>query len=407
MIVLFSTTITAHYLYVSEFPTGSIHWLPWLLPLGGALVGLMLMARLRTAAFPRKCSLPVVLWVLFALFALTSCVLHGAGKPQALFYLVGVPALFMNMLPLLFKGRASFIVACSVLLSGLTLILMSLVLAPIRFGQPYQGILAYTIHMGEVSSLMVAATLGLLGGALSYGKAARRYVTVLSIVLFLALIMGMTTAYRTSVATSLLLIIVFTVLNYKRAARLMRVYAMAVAIMIGLGVAASFSSYGESFAVWEALVNKQQRRAEDEVGGVTSYRDEQAKTTIANARWFGYGTAANPRDYLQTTIGYHSAFTAVLGRYGIPAIFCFLGVWITGIRCARRYMRATAETDPYNNFPLLCILFFVFFTLGSVVLYPWLTGPMFPVLTSVGIVVMREAVEAKDRARGTASVPAA
>jgi len=407
LILLFSTTITAHYLYVSEFPTGSIHWLPWLALLGAALVGLLFLARLRTAALPRKSSLPAVLWVLFALCAVASCLLHSAGIAPGMFYLIGVPVIFFNMLPLLFGRRGSFILACSVLLSALTLIVMSLVLAPPRFGEPYQGILAYTIHLGEVSSLMVAATLGLLGGALSYGKAGRRYVIWLSVMLFIALMVGMTTAYRTSVATSLLLIIVFTVLNYKRAAHLMRVYAAFVAIMIALGLAASLSSYGEAFRVWEALATKQERRAEDEAGGITSYRDEQAKTTIAHARWFGYGTAANPRDYLQTTIGYHSAFTAVLGRYGIPAIFCFLGVWLSGIKGARRYMRATAETDPYNNFPLLCILFFVFFTLGSVVLYPWLTGPMFPVLTSIGIVVMREAVDARKRASGTVSVPAA
>jgi len=205
--------------------------------------------------------------------------------------------------------------------------------------------------------------------------------------------MAMTTVYRTAVATSLLLVIIFTIANYKRAVRLMRVYAALAVILLALGAGASLSSYGESLRVWEALVEKQQRRTEGPGGGVTSYRDEQARATIANMRLFGYGVDKDPREYLNTTINYHSAYTRVLGQYGIPAALCFIGFWITSIICTRKYIRATRDVDPYNHAPLLLVLFFAIFTLGSQVMPQWLTGPMFPVLTSVGVAVMHDAVQ--------------
>ncbi len=398
-IALVSTATSAYYLHATEFPPGQRGWWPWQVLMVLSLGGLLLMTRLRALPFPRSARAPVLLWVLFALAALVSTILHGASQPQALWYLVGVPLFLMNMLPLLFGQRTSLILACSVVVAYLTLVVLSFAFVPITLGLAYKGILQYHTSMGTVCTMAVAATLGLLDGALSHGPAGRRPAIFLSCVLLSALVVGTTTAYRTGIATSLLLIAMFGAANYRRASCLIRSFAVFTAIVLAVGV----TSFGESLRFWDAVVAKQQYRMEADAGGATSYRDEQARATILNARWFGYGTQARAQDAVNTIIGYHSSFTMVLGQYGIAAVVFFIGFWATSLVAVRRYIHLARDTDPYRQVPFLLVAFFMLFTLGSKVMSPWATGPMLPVLVAAGSALMHDAVHRRTQEGPTAT----
>lgn len=387
LVALLATNIASHYLYVSPFPTGSIHWEPWRILFAGTLLLFVLVSGLRVKPFPRQTVNAVVLWLLFAVSVGLSTIYHDEGYAYAIWYLFGVPVLFFNIFPVLFGRRGNFIIAWSLVIASGSLLLLSLLVEPLRFGMPYKGILAYQTHAGQVGGMLIVGLLCLLGEIIDWGVKKRSKLIALSLLLIGAFVMVVSTAYRTAIVTSVVLLILFVAINYTKSRRLMQVYALFSVIILAVLMGIWVSGVGEKIRFWEAVVKKQQHRMAISRGGVTSYRDEQFLSTVSHANLLGHGQDA--RQDLQTAIGFHSAFTYVLGTYGIIATLFFTSFWLVSLIRSYQYLNLAADTDHYRMVPLLCMTFFIMFSLGSKMMYPWLTGPTVPPLLAIGVVVMQ------------------
>ena len=394
-IVLLSMAIGAHYQLDALLPGVA----PRIIAMVCGLGGLMLMARLKTRPFPRRTAAPVVLWVLFALAAAVASIYHGEGESQlqAVWLLLAVPLLLFNILPLLLGNRCNFAVSCSFIVTAACLIVASLVVEPMQMGQPYSGILSgKTPAMARASSMMVIGTLALLSGVMSRRRISNTQFILLSLLLLAGFVMVFSAAYRTGIASCIILLIVFTAANYRRAEKLMRIYVLSIVLLLALSVGFWLSGKAEQMRFWETAMAKQEQRTAAPAGAWT-YRGTEWRFVISHANLLGHGVdVVGEQPFLHH---WHSAFTMVLGVYGIPATLFFTCFWIMSLVYANRYVRVTEGIDPYNQLPVLCIVFFFVYSLGSRLLYIWTGGPMFGFLIAIGSVIMREAVQHRNAAR--------
>jgi hypothetical protein len=374
-------------------------WEGWKLLLLFSTGALALMTRGKVMPFPRRTAMPVVLWVLFALATLISTVFHGRGYSSAVWYLLGIPLLVFNMLPMLLGRRGNFIAACSLVVVSICFIIWSLAVAPIHLGrQPYTGVFTGTPTMATVCALMIIGSLGLLSGIVSRKIVSSTPVIILSVLLLVGFVMVFSTAYRTAIATSLITLAVFTVANYRKSVHLMRVYAAFGGVMLLVVVVAWLSGVGEQVRFWEAAMQKQQEKASGgRAGGIWSYRQTEWLYIISHANLIGHGVEAGEDQ--PVLMSFHSPFTTVLGSYGIPAVLFFTSFWFVSLLHAYRYTRRAATTDPHNLFPLLCIVFFFFHSLGAVLLTTFASGAIFAFFIAIGTVIMHDAVRHRESAK--------
>lgn len=393
--VLLSMAIGSHYRLDALLPGVS----PRVIAMVCGLAGLMLMSGLKTRPFPRRTAAPVMLWVLFALAAVAASIFHGEreGQLQAVWLLLGIPLLLFNMLPLLLGNRCNFVVCCSFIVTSTCLIVASLVVEPMQVGQSYFGILSgRTPAMARASSMMVIGALGLLSGVMSRRTISNTQFILLSLLLLAGFVMVFSAAYRTGIASCTILLIVFTAANYRRAEKLMRIYALSIVLLLALSVGFRLSGKAEQMRFWETVMAKHKQRTVWRAG-VWSGRGTEWRFVISHANLLGHGMEVVGEQPLLHN--WHSAFTMVLGVYGIPATLFFTCFWIVSLVYACRYVRVTEGIDPYNQLPVLCIVFFFVYSLGSRLLYLWASGPLFGFLIAIGSVIMREAVQHRDAAR--------
>lgn len=391
LIILLTLVIGSDYLQ-------AIRWLGegWIVPkvmFLGSVVVLLGMAWKSVKPFPKHTAAMVCFWVLFALATLVSTILNGPNRLPAVWYLFGIPLLLFNMLPMLLGHRCNFIIACSLVLTSVFFTVWSLLMAPMYLGtQQYSGVFQGTPTMSTVAAMMVIGSLTLLGGVVTQPRVKQAAVVILALLLFFGFAVVISTAYRTVIASCLIMVIVFVLSRLRWSRNLLRIFSlMGLMLMILIG-GAVVSGRGAQLRFWEAALYKQKDKTTGHrVGGVWSYRDTEWRFMIENANLLGHGyDFAEKAPVVQS---YHSPFTMVLGAYGLIAVLAFTGFWFVSLFFSFKYVRLTEGSDPYNLLPLLGTIFFLFHSLGAVLLTTWATGTIFAILLSLGNVIMHEAVQ--------------
>jgi hypothetical protein len=399
LLILLTLVIASDYLQ-------AVRWLgeDWIVPKVLFIFSvsvLLVLARNKIRPYPRNTSSLLILWIGFALATLTSTMLLGPNRAPALWYLVGIPLLVFNMMPVLLGRRGNFLIACSLVLTSAFFIIWSLIMEPMYFGpQQYTGVFQGTPTMSAVAALMVIGSLTLLGGVVAQPRVKQAAVVILSLLLFFGFVVVISTAYRTVIASCLVMVIVFVGARLRQGRNLLRIVGLMSVLLIVLIAGVVVSGRGEQLRFWEAALYKQKDKTTGRVGGVWSYRDTEWRFMLTHASLLGHGL--NFAKKAPTTQSYHSSFTLVLGSYGIIAALFFAGFWFTALYFSYRYLLRTGKSDPYNLLPLLGTIFFLFHSMGAVLLTTWATGAIFAILLSLGTVIMQEAVQYQ---QGTQSTP--
>jgi hypothetical protein len=253
--------------------------------------------------------------------------------------------------------------------------------------------------MGTTVAMMIIGSLGLLKSVISREKVSNAHVIALSMLILLGFVVAFLTAFRTVIATCMLLLLVFAITNYNRARKLIQISALGLGVLVSLAVALALAGKADQVRFWELAMIKHERRLAG-ASGVWSHRDSEWGYVISHANWLGHGLDFAERQPVLHS--WHSPFTLVLGAYGAPAAFFFVAFWLISLIYAFRYARLTEGRDPCNQLPLLCIIFFLVHSLGAIMFKPWAVGPIFGFLIAIGTVVMREAVQQRHEATAPA-----
>jgi hypothetical protein len=285
----------------------------------------------RLRPFPQPAAAMVWLWILFALATFTSTMVNGPNRLPALWYLVGIPLLVFNLLPMLLGQRSNLIIAWSLILPSIFFTGWSVLIFPLYFGtQQYKGVFGGTPTMSTVAAMMVMGALTLLGGLVTRPRVSKLAVAGLSLILFFGFMVVISTAYRTVIASCLIMVLITVVSRLQWWRNILRVATVTGLLAMVLVVGAVASGHGSQLRFWEAAVAKQKDKTTGHrVGGVWSFRDTEWRFMLANATLLGHSYDFSKK--APVTQSYHSPYTMILGQYGIIAVLFFIAFWLVSL----------------------------------------------------------------------------
>ena len=292
----------------------------------------------------------LILWFVLGLSIILSEIVRGTSPHVGVMYFLYVPIFFFYIIPSSLKTPI-YTVCRAVLISGVIVILLSLVTEFPTIGVRYEGITNNPNSLGMVANQTVLAAASLFYMEFQKKKFKKRKLTLYSLAIVMGLLPLMVSESRTSflvVAVGLFVIFVHAVLTKRLKLKhlvallmlFLVVYNAFLADFFQAGIAARISSYAGS-------------------DRVLAGRTDIWRNIIQNASMFGYGF-----DYFSQYIQIqaHNDVLQFIGMYGIPSGI-ILGVFYVLVTILGLEFSINKMKKEYAIIPLVFIIGYI--ALGS------------------------------------------
>jgi len=344
---------------------------------GGSLFLLMLLSRFRVLRFPRRASGIILVWELFATISIISAAANGQSLLDGLWFLIGVPVFFFNIVPTLIKKQPSLFIISGFLLGHIPYIVVSLLTYPLVY--PYQGVMGGPNPMAVMAAGIFACGLSLWSG-IAVGKR-----SVWSLILILSLLATFTLAVicgnRSSIAAMFVMFLCFLWLNAERLGTIRATTKLLLPVVVV--IVASLYLLGEGT---QRIAGGIAVKTSIQIGNLLPVRFYIWSTTIREMTLLGHG-----KNYFLENfrLGPHNSIIGILGESGIVAALLMVGFAIITTISACKYSKLKEIKDRYNQFPLLIMLCFWIESMAEGLFGSLGRGLTIAFYITTGVVIMR------------------